>query len=481
MKVSVIVVTYNHAEYVADALASALGQKTDFDYEIVVNDDCSNDGTQEILRRFEHNHPARIRLILSPVNRNDWSVFSVPFQGCRGDYIALLEGDDFWSSPHKLARQVAFLEEHPHCSACFHNVLILDESCRERPRLHNHCEKLFWELPDILSNCFIQTGSVMFQSRVLRAWPEPATIFSGDWALYVFAAQHGALGYLDEVLSVYRVHTGGMWSGIPKTVQFERIIAFYRLIAPQVPAQSRSLVQEMILKRSFDLSLEYERAGDPARAAMYLGDVIAARPSWAQQYVPGFDTVGWEGLEHRLRLYRNPVAFRRASSLRAKRAAGNPPAPGLLPGQTARTFAANCLGPADHRDCNIEYVNDYSEPLKGYRIMAACGGLLQVKGWAVDQQACAAARGVELVLDGALYQAEYGSPRPDVADYFQVPAFRESGFRVEIPLDYISPGSHEFRIRILLRENGDYLESMPVRFDAVSAAPIRLTRSLEGM
>jgi hypothetical protein len=235
----------------------------------------------------------------------------------------------------------------------------------------------------------------------------------------------------------------------------------------------------MILKRSFDLSLEYERAGDLARAAMYLGDVIAARPSWAAQYVPGFDTVGWEGLERRLQLYRNPVAFRRVSSLPAKRTVGNPPAPGLLPGQTARTPAANCLGPADHPDCNIEYVNDYSEPLKGYRIMAVCGGLLQVKGWAVDQQARAAACGVELVLDGALYPAEYGTPRPDVADYFQVPAFRESGFRVEIPLDYISPGSHEFRIRILLRENGDYLESMPVRFDAVSAAPIRLNRSLD--
>jgi hypothetical protein len=298
---------------------------------------------------------------------------------------------------------------------------------------------------------------------------------SSDWGLYVFAAQHGNIGYLDEVMSVYRLHPNGVWSGILQTAKFERIIAFYRAIAPHLSSECQGLVQEMILKRSFDLSLEYERAGDPAKAAVCLEEVIGARPAWAGQYIPGFHAGGWQAIERRLWLCRHPRFFRTLSALqRAARRFFPPHSP--VP-QIAQSGSGACLRLADHRDCNIEYVNDYCEPLKGYRIMAASGGLLEVKGWAVDQQSGNVVQGVELALPGNLYRAEYGTLRPDVADYFDVPSFRNSGFRAVVSLGHLPPGPYEFRVRILLRENGDYIESNPVSFEIVSAPAMVMDRA----
>lgn len=478
MTVSTIIITYNHAEFIAQALESVLAQS--LECQIFVCDDCSTDGTQDIVRFYGKCRPGRINLIAASANRNDWSLLSQAVHSAQGDYIAFLDGDDFWVTPQKLSRQSAFLEENPECSCCFHNAMIRDDSGEAKPRLHNFCDRILWSLPDVLRNCFIQVGSSMFRSRVLREWFQSALfracpLDSGDWGLYVFAAQQGNIGYLDEVMSVYRLHNRGFWSSLQATKKFERIIEFYRAVAPHIALEHQSLIQEMILKRSFDLSLEYEGAGDCAKAAVYLADVLAARPVWAPQYIPGFQAGGWQALERRLWLCRHPRFFRTLSALQTAARTFFPPHSPVP--QIAQSSTGACLRLADHRDCNIEYVNDYCEPLKGYRIMAAAGGLLEVKGWAVDQQSANVARGAELVLAGNLYRAEYGTLRRDVADYFDVPSFGNSGFRAVVSLGQLPPGPYEFRVRILLRENGDYIESNPVSFEIVSAPTMVMDRA----
>jgi glycosyltransferase involved in cell wall biosynthesis len=475
--ISAIIVTYNHSKFIAQALESVLAQG--MECEIFVCDDCSTDGTQDIVRSNAR-YPGRINLIAASANRNDWSLLSQAIHSAQGDYIAFMDGDDFWVSPEKLSRQVAFLEENPECSCCFHNVMVRDDSGEAQPRLHNFCDRIFWGLSDVLRNCFIQAGSSMFRSSILRDWFHSplfraCPLDSGDWGLYVFAAQRGNIGYLDEVMSVYRLHNRGLWSSIQPTRKLERIIEFYRAIAPHVGPEYQGLIQEMILKRSFDISLECERSGDFAKAAVYLADVLAARPVWAPQYVPAFHAGGWQALERRLWLYQHPRLFSPASALQAAVRTWLPPHSPAL--QIEQSSTAACLRLADHRDCNIEYVNDYCEPLKGYRIMAAAGGLLEVKGWAVDQQTSRVARGVELALAGNLYRAEYGTFRGDVADYFDVPSFRNSGYRAVVSLGHLPPGTYEFRVRILLRENGDYIESNPVSFEIVSAPAMVMDRA----
>ena len=127
MKVSVHMITYNHEKFIAQAIESALMQQVDFDYEIVIGEDCSTDRTREIVVAYQQRHPDKIRLLLHEqnvgVSLNDIRVY----RACRGEYVAWLEGDDYWTSPHKLQKQADFLDSHPACSACFHPVTVFFE------------------------------------------------------------------------------------------------------------------------------------------------------------------------------------------------------------------------------------------------------------------------------------------------------------------------------------------------------------------
>src|SRR5438270_2038014 len=115
-KLTVLIITYNHAAFIKAAIDSVLMQDTSFDYEIIISEDCSTDGTRDILHHFAAAYPNRIRLLLSERNRNDNRVVRRGIEAARGMYIALLDGDDYWTCKHKLQRQVEFLDDHPECS-----------------------------------------------------------------------------------------------------------------------------------------------------------------------------------------------------------------------------------------------------------------------------------------------------------------------------------------------------------------------------
>ena len=160
LKVSVLMVTYNHEAFIGQAIESALAQETNFDYEIVIGEDCSTDQTQEIAQEFQQRYPDRIRLLLRKNNLGGGGKenFVKTYQACQGKYIAMLEGDDYWTSPHKLQTQVDFLESHPHFSLSSHNVFIHyeDKSQPDREWLgNNHKEVL--TLEDLL--CYGSGGA----------------------------------------------------------------------------------------------------------------------------------------------------------------------------------------------------------------------------------------------------------------------------------------------------------------------------------
>src|SRR5579864_5044611 len=106
MKLSVMMITYNHERFIAQALDSILAQQVNFDYEIVVGEDCSADGTRAILMDFHRRYPSRIVPFLRDRNMGAMPNFESTLRACRGQYLALLEGDDYWTSPDKLQRQV---------------------------------------------------------------------------------------------------------------------------------------------------------------------------------------------------------------------------------------------------------------------------------------------------------------------------------------------------------------------------------------
>jgi glycosyltransferase involved in cell wall biosynthesis len=229
--VSVLVVTYNHARFVRQALDSALAQRLPHAFEILVSEDCSTDGTREIVQEYADRHPHLVRLLLSERNLHSNEVVARGFRAARGRYVALLDGDDYWTSNDKLRLQVAFLDARPDLTICFHNVEVVDEHSQESGRLWNAPgQPEVSGLYELLRGNFIATSSVVYRRTAVAevpAWYDgffPVT----DWPLHVLYAREGRIGYLDRTLSVYRLHRGGLFSTLGEREKLESNADFYR-------------------------------------------------------------------------------------------------------------------------------------------------------------------------------------------------------------------------------------------------------------
>lgn len=213
VKVSVLMITYNHEKYIAQALDSVLMQEVDFDYEIVIGEDCSTDGTREIVLAYKRRHPDRIRLLLPDGNLGMIGNFIETYRACTGELVAILEGDDFWTSKSKLQKQVDFLEMHPDAAICFTTTRVFYEEKDAPDYLFPEACKEFSDLEDLLLGNFMQTCSVMFRNRLFGEFPQWfLSGVIGDYPLHVLNAGHGSIGYLPEVMAAYRVHSAGVWS-----------------------------------------------------------------------------------------------------------------------------------------------------------------------------------------------------------------------------------------------------------------------------
>jgi glycosyltransferase involved in cell wall biosynthesis len=243
MKVSVLLTTYNHENFISQAVDSVLMQETHFDFEIIIMEDCSTDGTRDIVEEYQRKHPNLIRLILSETNRNDNTNFVTAWQTASSQYIAILDGDDYWTSSKKLQKQVDFLDEHPEFAMCFHDAAIIyednwkgqDLEVGGNPISANYTpghNKEIWTLEDLLTHNFIAGCSPMLRRDLLKQLPGwYATAAWGDWPLHILTAQHGKIGRINEVLGVYRFHSGGYWSGLSTISKLEAVIEFLESIA----------------------------------------------------------------------------------------------------------------------------------------------------------------------------------------------------------------------------------------------------------
>jgi glycosyltransferase involved in cell wall biosynthesis len=227
-KVTIIVITYNHAPYIGEALEGVLAQQTSFETEIIVTEDCSTDDTLSIVDGYRQRSNGSIRIISSPKNRNDNFVFERALNVARGEYIAVLDGDDIWTANFKLERQADFLDREPASALNFHNVEVCYEDGRpSHPfvQWHMASESTFADM--ILSN-FIPTCSVMVRRSALYplpAWYRRAAM--GDWPLWILAARTGRISYTDEVMGVWRIHPRGVWNSMTEPQQFKATLRCY--------------------------------------------------------------------------------------------------------------------------------------------------------------------------------------------------------------------------------------------------------------
>lgn len=220
--VSVFCLTYNHAPYIRQCLDSFLMQRTSFDYEVIINDDASTDGTTEIIKEYENKYPEIIIPIYHEENlyskgeRGFWNKYCLP--RAQGKYIALCEGDDYWTDPYKLQKQVDFLEGHPEYSMCFHNAMEHWENGQVLDAPFAKLEDRDYTGEEIYENWIVPTASVVFRRNALTSKYEerrknPAVIF-GDIILFLSLTEEGKVHAFKETMSVYRRHEGGAAYGV---------------------------------------------------------------------------------------------------------------------------------------------------------------------------------------------------------------------------------------------------------------------------
>ncbi len=280
MKLSVLMITYDHEKFIAQALDSVLMQEVSFDYEIVIGEDCSTDGTRNILIEYQKMHPDKIRLLLPEKNLGMHRNFVETYNACRGQYVALLEGDDYWTSPRKLQKQADFLDAHPGSAICFHAAKAVDElnpvnSFVIRP----YHENTIFTLEDLLRDNIIPTCSALFRRGLTKDFPDwMFDLRQMDWPLHILNSQHGTIGYLDEYMSIYRVHQGGVWNRENIASRVEYIIKAYNVINIHFDFEFDNIIKNRILKHTVDLVRVYTEIGDITKAKNILKTIESDFP-----------------------------------------------------------------------------------------------------------------------------------------------------------------------------------------------------------
>jgi len=274
-RASVFVLTHDHVDWIGQALDSALAQETPFEFELLVADDFSTDGTREKVLEYAARYPERIRTFLPDRNLGIEGIWLQAARACRGEYVAILEGDDYWTSPHKLAMGVAALDANPDWSTCFHRAtLFFDNGSQPSRPATPAFSKAEFGLDDILRACFIPFLTVVFRRDVLATVPD--WIFGYrwfDWLFHIRCAQSGAIGFLEEDMAAYRVHAGGNWSARSRLTQLEEDLAVYARLAVKIP-ERRELIERCAENRRCQIAVE--AAGVPASTPVALVESTAA-------------------------------------------------------------------------------------------------------------------------------------------------------------------------------------------------------------
>jgi len=214
MKVSVTIITYNQNNFIRKAIDSALAQETTFPFEILVGDDFSSDGTREIIQEYEQQYPGKVIGVLQPRNlgKNGGLNLLETLKLVKGEYYAQMDGDDYWTDSTKLQKQVDFLDANPQCSAVFHNAEVIYEDGSPSYILNGPDMKTFYTLDDLVGDheiWFMATSSTMYRNSIKEypAWFRESS--SGDIPRLILKAKLGPIGYISDVMSVYRKNRAG--------------------------------------------------------------------------------------------------------------------------------------------------------------------------------------------------------------------------------------------------------------------------------
>lgn len=217
--------TYNQEPYIRECLEGFVMQKTNFKFVAIVHDDASTDRTADIIREYEAKYPDIIKPIYETENqysKNDGSlgrIMEAAIDATGAKYVALCEGDDYWTDPYKLQKQVDFLEGHGEYSICCHRLLFyFEDICQFKPKFEhnkfNEDEIVTFTNYENLRNWFTETSSVMYRSNVANDDYRKKYKYSRDAHFCYHILKKGKGAYLPFVGSVYRKHSGGVYTSM---------------------------------------------------------------------------------------------------------------------------------------------------------------------------------------------------------------------------------------------------------------------------
>lgn len=246
IQVSIRCFAYNHERFIRQCLDGFVMQKADFRFEAIVHDDASTDNTAAIIREYAEKYPDIIKPIYETENqysKHDGSLTRIMNAHTRGKYIAMCEGDDYWTDPYKLQKQVDFLESHPDYVMCSSRF---DKYWQESGVLEEDPDKDFegadYDLQNLIGGKWLtQTLTVMYQRSALDLKHYARYGMSLDMILFYELLKHGKGYCFPEVMGVYRYHEGGVWSEVSQNhrrlTEFKARLAIYRVEQNEMAAR----------------------------------------------------------------------------------------------------------------------------------------------------------------------------------------------------------------------------------------------------
>lgn len=205
---------YNNSAYIEQAVESVLAQEVDFQMELIICEDASTDDVADKIKKFGTTKSVEIKAYFNERNIGLTANLAVALSKCSGEYIALLDNDDYWSNSKKIAKQVQFLESNPSVAVCYHPIKLLkngvlgNDAFRRPPKIT--------DIRELAKGNFIGSNSVLFRASAFEGFP-PQYFSSpvNDYFLLMLLAQNGLIGRIDEAMAVYRIHDASDWSSRP--------------------------------------------------------------------------------------------------------------------------------------------------------------------------------------------------------------------------------------------------------------------------
>jgi glycosyltransferase involved in cell wall biosynthesis len=294
--VSVCVITYQHERFIARCLDGVLMQKTDFPFEIIIGENESSDRTHEICTEYAKKYPGKIRLQQRPrseviiINGQPTGRLNLikSIEESRGKYIALCEGDDYWTDEQKLAKQVAFLESSGR-TACFHESRLVDENDSILASSYLPLKRDLSQEDAFRYGNHFSIASLMFRKDGFHYDELWKKLSGGDRYMTVKLSEQGLIGYIPDEMCAYRKHSGGLWSGTKEAEKCQRLYNDY-ILYYEVPEYRRRYGKILRRKMCDNLSVisQQLRKSDSFTIRMKRGLLYFRLMPWEKYYLKLF-------------------------------------------------------------------------------------------------------------------------------------------------------------------------------------------------